>query len=62
FTQMFLTAVSSWATGLLSDGTSQPLMIMTLVASALLVTGWLTLRAPKRESGLAHESAASVSS
>ncbi|NNB71092.1 multidrug effflux MFS transporter [Pseudomonas fluorescens] len=62
FTQMFLTAVSSWATGLLSDGTSQPLVIMTLVASALLVTGWLTLRAPKRESGLAHESAASVSS
>ncbi|CAM3146612.1 multidrug effflux MFS transporter [Pseudomonas fluorescens] len=62
FTQMFLTAVSSWATGLLSDGTSQPLVIMTLVASALLVTGWLTLRPPKRESGLAHESAASVSS
>lgn len=62
FTQMFLTAVSSWATGLLSDGTSQPLVIMTLVASALLVTGWLTLRSPKRESGLAHESAASVSS
>ena len=62
FTQMFLTAVSSWATGLLSDGTSQPLVIMTLVASALLVTGWLTLRPRKRESGLAHESAASVSS
>lgn len=47
FTQMFLTAVSSWATGLLSDGTSQPLVIMTAVASALLVATWLTLHKPK---------------
>jgi len=44
---MFLTAVSSWATGLLSDGTSQPLVIMTAVASALLVATWLTLHKPK---------------
>ncbi|TFY86515.1 Bcr/CflA family efflux MFS transporter [Pseudomonas nabeulensis] len=43
FTQMFLTAVSSWATGLLSDGTSGPLVIMTAVATALLVTSWLAL-------------------
>jgi DHA1 family bicyclomycin/chloramphenicol resistance-like MFS transporter len=47
FTQMFLTAVSSWATGLLSDGTSQPLVIMTAVASALLAATWLTLHKPK---------------
>ncbi|WP_456025474.1 multidrug effflux MFS transporter [Pseudomonas capeferrum] len=44
FIQMFLTAVSSWATGLLSDGTSQPLVIMTSVASALLVAGWRALQ------------------
>ncbi|NVZ70631.1 multidrug effflux MFS transporter [Pseudomonas costantinii] len=47
FTQMFLTAVSSWATGLLSDGTSEPLVIMTSVASALLVSAWLALRKTK---------------
>ena len=47
FTQMFLTAVSSWATGLLSDGTSQPLVIMTAVASALLLATWLTLHKAK---------------
>lgn len=44
FTQMLLTAVSSWATGLLSDGTSAPLVIMTSVASVLLVTSWLALQ------------------
>jgi DHA1 family bicyclomycin/chloramphenicol resistance-like MFS transporter len=44
FIQMFLTAVSSWATGMLSDGTSQPLVIMTSVASALLVAGWRALQ------------------
>lgn len=44
FIQMFLTAVSSWATGMLSDGTSQPLMVMTSVASALLVAGWRALQ------------------
>ena len=44
FIQMFLTAVSSWATGWLSDGTSQPLVIMTSVASALLVAGWWALQ------------------
>ena len=44
FIQMFLTAVSSWATGMLSDGTSQPLVIMTSVASALLVAGWWALQ------------------
>lgn len=44
FIQMFLTAVSSWATGLLSDGTSQPLVIMTSVASALLVASWRALQ------------------
>ncbi|WP_338569592.1 multidrug effflux MFS transporter [Pseudomonas canadensis] len=44
FTQMFLTAVSSWATGLLSDGTSAPLVMMTAVASVLLVTSWLALQ------------------
>ncbi|MDR9879184.1 MFS transporter [Pseudomonas allii] len=37
FTQMFLTALSSWATGWLSDGTSKPLVIMTALASGLLV-------------------------
>ena len=49
FIQMFVTALSSWATGLLSDGTSQPLVIMTSLASALLVTSWLILR--KTQSG-----------
>lgn len=44
FTQMLLTAVSSWATGLMSDGTSAPLVIMTSVASVLLVTSWLALQ------------------
>jgi DHA1 family bicyclomycin/chloramphenicol resistance-like MFS transporter len=43
FIQMFLTAVGSWVTGLLSDGTSSPLVIMTAAASALLVASWLTL-------------------
>jgi DHA1 family bicyclomycin/chloramphenicol resistance-like MFS transporter len=43
FIQMFLTAVGSWVTGLLSDGTSTPLVIMTAAASALLVASWLTL-------------------
>ncbi|MEO8490878.1 multidrug effflux MFS transporter [Pseudomonas sp.] len=62
FIQMFLTAVSSWVNGLLSDGTSQPLVIMTCVASALLVTGWLTLHKNKSGSGLARESAVSASS
>lgn len=44
FTQMFLTAVSSWATGLLSDGTSAPLVMMTALASVLLGTSWLALQ------------------
>ncbi|AZF63457.1 multidrug effflux MFS transporter [Pseudomonas sp. LBUM920] len=44
FIQMFLTAMSSWATGWLSDGTSQPLVITTSVASALLVAGWWALQ------------------
>lgn len=44
FTQMFLTAVSSWATGLLSNGTSAPLVMMTALASVLLVTSWLALQ------------------
>lgn len=44
FTQMFLTAVSSWATGLLSDGTSAPLVMMTALASVLLVASWLALQ------------------
>ncbi|ASV38333.1 Bcr/CflA family drug resistance efflux transporter [Pseudomonas sp. NS1(2017)] len=44
FTQMFLTAVSSWATGLLSDGTSAALVMMTALASVLLVTSWLALQ------------------
>lgn len=44
FTQMFLTTVSSWATGLLSDGTSAPLVMMTALASVLLVTSWLALQ------------------
>ncbi|ROM49602.1 Bcr/CflA family drug resistance efflux transporter [Pseudomonas canadensis] len=44
FTQMFLTAVSSWATGLLSDGTSAPLVMMTALASVLLVTSWVALQ------------------
>ncbi|CRM84623.1 multidrug effflux MFS transporter [Pseudomonas sp. 35 E 8] len=65
FTQMFLTAVSSWATGLLSDGTSGPLVIMTAVASVLLVASWLTLRTTKCGSGgatirLAREGGVSV--
>ena len=55
FTQMFLTALSSWATGLLSDGTPTPLVIMTVAASTLLVTGWLMLRKTKCGSGLARE-------
>ena len=60
FIQMFLTAVSSWATGLLSDGTSQPLVIMTAVASALLVTTWLTLHEAKCGRERAPDSAVSV--
>ena len=60
FTQMFLTAVSSWATGLLSDGTSKPLVIMTSIATLLLVTCWLALRKTLCGSGLARESAVSV--
>jgi MFS transporter, DHA1 family, multidrug resistance protein len=55
FTQMFLTALSSWATGLLSDGTPTPLVIMTVAASTLLVTGWLMLRKTKCGSGLARD-------
>ncbi len=47
FIQMFVTAVSSWVTGLLSDGSSAPLVIMTSLASALLVTTWLMLRTTK---------------
>ena len=47
FIQMFVTAVSSWVTGLLSDGSSAPLVIMTSLASALLVTTWLALRTTK---------------
>ncbi|TSD77469.1 multidrug effflux MFS transporter [Pseudomonas sp. KBS0710] len=62
FIQMFLTAVSSWVTGLLSDGTSLPLVIMTAAASALLITSWLTLRKTRCGSGLARESGVSVSS
>ncbi|PRA33090.1 multidrug effflux MFS transporter [Pseudomonas poae] len=53
FTQMFLTAVSSWATGLLSDGTSGPLVIMTAVATALLVTSWLALHKTQCGRGIA---------
>ncbi len=65
FIQMFLTAVSSWVTGLLSDGTSLPLVIMTSVASALLITSWLTLHKTKCGSGgattrLARDSGVSV--
>ncbi|MCF5723731.1 multidrug effflux MFS transporter [Pseudomonas syringae] len=44
FTQMFLTALSSWVTGLLSDGTSEPLVIMTSAASVLLAVSWISLR------------------
>lgn len=47
FIQMFVTAVSSWVTGLLSDGSSAPLVLMTSLASALLVTTWLALRTTK---------------
>ncbi|WP_395607996.1 multidrug effflux MFS transporter [Pseudomonas sp. B22129] len=65
FIQMFLTALSSWATGLLSDGTSEPLVVMTAVASVLLVTSWLTLHKTKCGSGgstirLARDSVVSV--
>lgn len=58
FIQMFVTALSSWATGLLSDGTSQPLVIMTSLASALLVTSWLILRKTQsgREQSPSHSS------
>jgi len=62
FTQMLLTAVSSWVTGLLSDGTSAALIIMTVVASLLLVTTWLTLHKTKCGSGLARESVVSANS
>lgn len=62
FTQMFLTALSSWVTGLLSNGTSRPLIIMTALASGLLVTSWLALRTNKRGSGLAGENVVSVNS
>lgn len=65
FIQMFLTAVSSWVTGLLSDGTSLPLLIMTAAASALLITSWLTLHKTQCGSGsattrLARDSGVSV--
>ena len=65
FIQMILTAVSSWVTGLLSDGTSLPLVIMTAAASALLITSWLTLHKTKCGSGgattrLARDSGVSV--
>ncbi|MBS7841928.1 multidrug effflux MFS transporter [Pseudomonas fluorescens] len=62
FTQMFLTALSSWVTGLLSNGTSLPLVIMTALASGLLLTSWLVLRTNKRGSGLAGENVVSVNS
>ena len=62
FIQMFLTAVSSWVTGLLSDGTSLPLLIMTAAASALLALSWLTLHTTQCGSGLARESGVSVNS
>jgi DHA1 family bicyclomycin/chloramphenicol resistance-like MFS transporter len=62
FTQMFLTALSSWVTGLLSNGTSRPLIIMTALASGLLLTSWLALRTNKRGSGLAGENVVSVNS
>ena len=61
FIQMFLTAVSSWVTGLLSDGTSLPLLIMTAAASALLALSWLTLHTTQCGSGLARDSGVSVS-
>ncbi|MCP2053354.1 UNVERIFIED_ORG: DHA1 family bicyclomycin/chloramphenicol resistance-like MFS transporter [Pseudomonas fluorescens] len=51
FIQMILTAVSSWITGMLSDGTSLPLLIMTAAASALLALSWLTLHQTKCGSG-----------
>ena len=60
FIQMSLTAVSSWVTGMLSDGTSQPLLIMTATASALLALSWLTLHKTKCGSGLARDSGVSV--
>ncbi|ROM33740.1 Bcr/CflA family drug resistance efflux transporter [Pseudomonas poae] len=44
FIQMFITAVGSWLTGLLSDGTSTALMIMTSAASVLLASSWLALQ------------------
>jgi DHA1 family bicyclomycin/chloramphenicol resistance-like MFS transporter len=62
FTQMFLTALSSWVTGLLSNGTSRPLVIMTALASGLLLTSWLALRTNKRGSGFAGENVVSVNS
>ena len=62
FTQMFLTALSSWVTGLLSNGTSLPLVIMTALASGLLLSSWLALRTNKRGSGLAGENVVSVNS
>ena len=62
FTQMILTALSSWATGWLSDGTCVPLVIMTGAASLLLMTSWLTLHKTKCGSGLARESVVSVNS
>lgn len=62
FTQMFLTALGSWVTGLLSNGTSLPLVIMTALASGLLLTSWLALRTNKRGSGLAGENVVSVNS
>lgn len=55
FIQMFLTAVSSWATGLLSDGSAAPLVIMTSLASVLLTGSWVVLRSP-----LANNAAASA--
>lgn len=62
FTQMFLTALSSWVTGLLSNGTSLPLVIMTALASGLLLASWLALRTNKRGSGFAGENVVSVNS
>ncbi|TFF06942.1 Bcr/CflA family efflux MFS transporter [Pseudomonas sp. BCA14] len=44
FIQMFITAVGSWLTGLLSDGTSTALVIMTSAASVLLASSWLALQ------------------
>ncbi|KAF1029042.1 MAG: Inner membrane transport protein YdhC [Pseudomonas sp.] len=44
FTQMGLTALSSWATGWLSDGSTRPLVVMTCLASVLLLAGWRLLQ------------------